>query len=247
MKTLGIFGDSYGEHCLHGDRPSSGLVWTQWLQAKGHSLDVWARSGTSIWYTYRQFLEHHEKYHYCVVMITEISRSPIRDEPMISTISPDYLDSQVDMARDLQQKERLRAARLWLLWAQHIENQWDQARLYVREMQRLRPDALIIPCFGVVSDQAQVKDWLDIKGRSPEIPGWQGQTLWAVSELDHQHYGLDLTQPFRDLRHSHMNDHNNQVFSEEIHEWISGGPEPLQTIDRYRTPTEPRDFYFRYD
>lgn len=235
---IAIFGDSYA--CRSAStRARASLSWPEWLQSRGHIVDIWAASGTCFWFTYRRFLEHCHNYTSVVVLVTAYHRQPIRDEPLLSTVNTDHLQWWIEQSPPGHQRQKLRAARDHHLWAQHHQYTWDAHTLMMDRILARAPGALLIPCFPMVdswshSDQAVC----------PRVPQWQGLSLWDISQLDHLHYGMDIGRIREDHRHCHINDHNNRRLALDLEHWIMGGPLPLQSLEGYAASSEPQAHYF---
>lgn len=76
MLTVGIFGDSYADPIVHGHdnfREMDELGWPNLLKRK-YKVGLHAKVASSIFYSYQQFLENHEKYDKIVFVVTD----PIR-------------------------------------------------------------------------------------------------------------------------------------------------------------------------
>ena len=71
---IGVFGDSYADIVSLGTRPQS---WPCVVQRELNvKVDYYARSGTSIWWSYQLFKEHYKKYDVIIFSFTSASRWP---------------------------------------------------------------------------------------------------------------------------------------------------------------------------
>ena len=244
---LAVFGDSYTRRS--GEPQQLGqldLSWPEWLVSWGHTVSNYGHGGTSLWYTHQLFLEHHHRHDRVVVMVTEARRQPIRGFTEVCTNGAENLQWQIEHRDWTPDGVRaLRAARDHLLWAQNALYCQHIHRLMVKELQELRPDALFVPCFP--PPPLPVTEHIDyFCGWTPQIQGWQGHTLWDVSELDHHQFDLDLVKITADHRHCHMNEQNNRQFAQEIQTWLSQGTQPLRDVSIYHRPSRPISHYFGY-
>ena len=76
MLKVGIFGDSYADPIRHGHdnfRELDDIGWPNLLQ-NNYEVGLHALAGSSIYYSYQEFLKHHEKYDKIVFVVTD----PIR-------------------------------------------------------------------------------------------------------------------------------------------------------------------------
>ena len=251
--TLGIFGDSYTRRSNCDQQPGlQDLSWPEWLVSWGITVGNHGLGGSGLWYTYCQFLEHHHRYDRVVVTVTEFRRQPIRGFPEKSTINPEYLQKDIECPWfDADQRRTLRAARDHMLWAQAAAHAMRVHELLVQDLQQLRPDALFIPCFRSPEPDKMITDMITdsvnhFGGLTPRIPGWQGLDLFEISDIDHQHFRMDLTKVQEEYRHCHMNEQNNRQFAQEIISWLQHQQLPLQDITVYHRPQRPRSHYFAY-
>jgi hypothetical protein len=235
---VGIFADSYGAH-----KPgANGLPWTEMLQ-KTYSLDVenHSKSASSVWYSYNQFKMHQHKYDKIVFLVTGQDRTTI---PIPSKYSDDRLchvtAGHIDGFKHiiLNNKEYQKDAYLrniavalekyYMYLHDHIKD-FEVNKLMYEEIKRVRPDALIIPCFknSVTGD--------DI-------------SLWDIHEIDIKYYNLMEKHAVagRENRHCHMNQENNAILAEKINKWVNG-QEFVLYPSHFTTPTKPVDYYFLKD
>jgi hypothetical protein len=244
--TLGIFGDSYTQRSGF-DTPIDlqDLSWPGWLESWGITVGNHGLSGSGLWYTYGQFLEHHHRYDRVVVTVTSYHRQPIRGFPY-SITSPEHLQRDIDsLSLHADQRRALRAALDHLLWAQVDGYAHRTHQLLVRDLQQLRPDALFIPCFHD-HEPSEITDLSGFHYGTPKIPGWSGLTLWDISEIDHQHFALDHDKVKEEYRSCHINEQNNRQLAHEIMLWLQQLALPLQDISAYSPPLRPRSHYFKY-
>jgi hypothetical protein len=70
MLKVGIFGDSYADPIRHGHdnfRELDDIGWPNLLQ-NNYEVGLHAIAGSSIYYSYQEFLKHHEKYDKIVLL-----------------------------------------------------------------------------------------------------------------------------------------------------------------------------------
>lgn len=242
--TIAIFGDSFTRRSSEPEqRGQMDLSWPEWLVGWGHQVHNFGQGATGLWFTYQLFLQHHHHYDRVIVTVTESSRQPIRGFTEISTNGAENLQWQLDnRSWTDNQRRALTAARDHVMWAQDEFYCQHIHTMLVERLQALRPDAVFIPCF-LAPPIPQGDFWG--KG-TPVISGWQGHTMWDISDLDHQHFDLDLVKITADHRHCHMNEYNNRQFAQEIQTWLNQGTPPLRDLGIYQRPSRARSHYFSY-
>ena len=113
-------------------------------------------------------------------------------------------------------------------------------RLMLADIQRIRPDAVLVPCFEPKQSLVTLQDNLhlfqihliDIVYYLKQYPD-----LARVAPLPNDwHFGIEK-------RSAHMNDANNKIFADIIHQWIQTGRLEMSLSD-FVNPTEPIEYYF---
>jgi len=82
MKKIAIYGDSFGNMRLEnfqGDLRDRGLGWPEWLEKK-YQVTNFAQSGSSLFYSYKLFLENNKDFDYNIFLVTEPNRITIPKE-----------------------------------------------------------------------------------------------------------------------------------------------------------------------
>lgn len=153
-QSIGIFGDSYARNSLDS---INSKCWN-YLLAKKIGVKTYANygyGGTSFYYTYNNFLEQHSKYDIVVVAVTDPSRfhsiislPSFGEKKIISTVGVRNIESIIkDDRLTHSEKELLTHVKNWYL-VNSLEYVDDVQDLMINEIIRLRPDAIIIPCFS---------------------------------------------------------------------------------------------------
>lgn len=231
---LGIFADSYGDRCPNPGTNNT-QSWPELLQTMGHTVKNHSRTGMDLWYCYQRFLQHHEHCDRVIFLATAYHRQPVRGM-MITTVNVNHLQYYRDRSTNDYHRRALTAARDYVLWAQDPEYSRGMSELIIDSVSTLRPDALIMPCFSPLEGSAysSMTSTTSAEDRSPRIPGWQGASLWSISDIDHQHWHIKPLQIENDRRHCHFNEANNEQFAAEIDQWLVKGLQPLQDLTAYR-------------
>jgi hypothetical protein len=155
MLKVGIFGDSYADPIRHGHdnfRELDAIGWPNLLK-NNYEVGLHALAGSSIYYSYQEFLKHHEKYDKIVFVVTD----PIRwikgyklskDEDRIIHLSSyagveNWLESNPDMK--LEDRCIVEALKGYYLFLVDDPSCQVIANLMLNHMRQLRPDIIFIP------------------------------------------------------------------------------------------------------
>lgn len=145
MKSIGVFGDSYTGQA---DGPSAKYHWST-LLAKHYDCEMknYGTGGSSIYFSYKQFLENHHKHDLNIFLITETSRyiKPVTlysgKEIYIPSIS--VLDQNKDDIYSHKQED----LRGWFMVSDETYNN-DMAYLMLEKIYTISGNTIFISCFG---------------------------------------------------------------------------------------------------
>jgi hypothetical protein len=159
MKTLGVFGDSwadgsFGHDMLDKDIGNS-LAWYNHIPE--YSATSHARGGSSLYYTYKQFLEHHANYDKIVVILTQYERIPegffyVEEFKDVQVFVPGINETEFFLKKYKKElttfnANKLKAIREFYLWCQDGTICHDMGMLIVDKIKQVRPDAILINGF----------------------------------------------------------------------------------------------------
>lgn len=212
---LGIFGDSYGDTAVDPER--------SWPSLIGGDIAVanYSQSGTGLYHAWQQFHRYQQGLDRIIVLVTAWSRLYTQLGWITGLRHCEDLCDRDPARRDLYQA--LIAYQRHLQVDQQLR---DTQQLMLRDMETTRPDLLLINCFDP-----------GVTARAAEFD------LYSVSDIDHQHYGLDPAT-VRDLRCCHINDENNQRMAELVTDWVQGHSVRWHR-DQFQHSAKPRSHYFR--
>lgn len=228
---IGIFGDSYGAH----KDGAKGSPWPEWL-ARNHELDVWnfCVGGSSLWYSLNMFLQEHEKFDKIVFLVTGVGRMWLKFHNRYRQFTnsghinnPQSLEDIINQhyRGDKYMNEFLDAMKGYYRYLFDHEKETFFHQLMIKEIRKIRPDCLIIPCFDSLMDD-------------------HPYSLYDIHLIDIKHYKLDPEYSAQhENRHCHFNQENNIIFSEKIKRWIDTGYFKLDIAD-YTVSTQPMSYYF---
>ena len=220
---VAIFGDSYGVVLPEGNNT---LSWVSIISDK-FSVDNFSESSSSLYYSYQKFLESYKNYDKIIFLITNPGRIFLEKCNIRKHISHyDLAKYYRDRAETHEDKLILEAAKNYYLYVMNEEYDQCMHNLMVENIKNLHPNILLIPCF------------------QNSIPGRHNNCLFDACKLDWDFYKLKDANNYNDIRHSHMNEINNQLLAKEIEQWLDFGEFNLDSITWKLDTNRKLDFYF---
>ena len=151
MKTLATFGDSFCDPFGgHVDKPElDNKIWC--LNIPGYDCTTFGQGGSSLFWSYDNFIKHHANYDRIVFVATDPARSPVGT--FIIDDKTHFCNSFVAAVRSLKLYEKTlnNTARTRLLalkdYYQHLQDNTVDVKLstlMLKDVKLIRPDALII-------------------------------------------------------------------------------------------------------
>lgn len=144
---VGIFGDSFADPY---NKMIDHLAWPILLKSK-YDVNVWAKAGSSIYYTYKNFMEHHMESDINVVVITDLCRytksvsfksQPGREWYIAGSVGINHVRRFV---KDMTPSERLELNKIQAsLEVMDLDFMKDMKELMVNEITRVCPLVIII-------------------------------------------------------------------------------------------------------
>lgn len=158
MKTLGIFGDSFADpNHGHDDYPEDRQYGWPYLLSDSYDVEIFARGGTSLYYSYKLFLEHHHRFSKVIFTVSEPGR--LCENRIKSTLGEDefvfipswqqanyWLENDIKHI-DKNEINKLKAMRDFYLHVDYYESSKLFSELLVERIRDIRPDVLLINSF----------------------------------------------------------------------------------------------------
>lgn len=211
--TLAIFGDSYADTGVDPRR--------SWPCLLSGMVNNYSLSGSSLYYSYTQFLEHHHRYDKIVFLITAWGRYHTQWGPVSGLRG---VEDQIEHSRG-HRRRVFESLRDHIIYSQNDQELRCYHQLMIKHIQTLRPDSLMIPCFD------------------PQVSLFESRLdLYSVSLIDQQLWHIDMDR-VKDLRCCHINDENNRILAQGIDQWAQSGQFTL-TLKDFVQPQGSRDYYF---
>ena len=231
---IGIFGDSYADRHPHGN----GQAWFEMLRDR-FNLDVtcFGRKGSSLYYSYKKFIDHYEQFDKIIFLVTGPSRLtlPIPQEydnendtlRHVTNYNSFYHNVTSNFRNDRYLQQVSKALKLYYAYLMDAEKDFLFHRLLIEEIQRVRPDGLYIPCFNNLGFSSK-------------------KTLFDIHCIDVAHYKLsDHEACHREIRHCHFNQENNKILSDLVKHWIDTNDFDLdRDFGLFTRSTMPVEYYF---
>lgn len=230
---VGIYGDSYAAKHLRGN----GVSWSEILASQNKfTVENYGVNGSSLYYSYREFERTHAQLDKIIFLVTGGARMTLNipkelDESNSALKHCTGHDSlkfiiESNFQDNFYLKRLNEAVKLYYEYIldHHKEDLWQA--LLTKEIQRIRPDALLIPCF----DNINLKQF--------------NNTLSDICDIDVKHYRLDSRKAMlADKRHGHMNQQNHQIFANMISTWIDTNVFDFD-IRKFVSSPDPVEYYF---
>jgi len=195
MNKLAIYGDSWAStgHGYHLHPELEDHAWTRLMAKSGWDLNCYARPGSSLHYSYQQFLDTHSDHDRVIFIVTSIGRwtrhLTMRDGTnrwVNGYDSADFLLNKDPFRSQLLPEDRplLEHIKNYYLWVQDMEFERTAHLLMLADIRRLRPDAIIIPITqGVGVEGTPLVLYQELFVRScwpdrPDLLGAQHHKTW---------------------------------------------------------------------
>jgi len=127
---IGVFGDSFADRTPYN--PESPFKedesWIADMESAGHKITSYGKTGTSTWYSYEQFLAHHEQFEwiiFCYSSLHRIHHLPEGLEDLSFLTSPDDLYAY-GRNKGLSQQQELEIVRILTGHIPNISPSFDQ-------------------------------------------------------------------------------------------------------------------------
>ena len=251
MKTLGIFGDSFASP-FHGHDADIGLEKEAWIYKLNRDVNVYAQGGSSVYYSYRKFLDNHEKHDTNIFVITNLTRIPFEitefteyNHWMLTCGNAARAKDHINL-KHMTDSTKLKICQAIADWYDHLMPHfpfYDFGHLMYNEIKRLRPDTLFIPvhymddgksCYNIQIPGVSMTDYMSLTVNSllPEYVGDRNSWSKIANHFPEKrticHYSIEV---------------NDLVASDVIKALDTGvwRTEPLPDSIRH---SQPFDYYF---
>ena len=213
MNKIGIFGDSFGEHCSGVNdvniRYDNQVSWITNIGTHSH-----ARGGTDIQYSFRQFEKHHSKYDQIIFILTHPTRITLFDENdnIVRYVGPGpyvYAQSKIANKRNLFELRDMWKALSGIDIFYSNESYRNRCilnyNLVVQGITQIRPDVKFLAAFDYLGN--------------PEIPNITS-SLSDIVLLEENMMQWKTYRDGDDLRIAHLTEESHIILTKLIKEWL---------------------------
>lgn len=243
---IAIFGDSFGHSY---DLPefkkyNDAVSWADILSKK-YTVVNFSMSGSGVYFSFREFKKYHSEYDKIIFLVSVPGRVLLPEHMKLELNTLDNGNvvhgmrrhvanvNQAEMVLNLVEQEkgslmdkkRLSAIKDYFLWVMSLEEQSAYAYLMAKEVQSIRPDALV-----------------------QQTSGRRGNDLWTISITELEHWGetqetINQKNLF-EIRPNHLTKENNIILANKMEQWILHGTPLNLSPNEFVKPVEPLENYF---
>ena len=221
---IAIYGDSYGNSMITDtveriDRNTRGKAWVE-LLADNYDVTNFAHTGSSLFYSYKLFLENNQKFDYNIFLVTEPNRITLPDEvdilPLGKHINLGLIDNYKNqysskVTNDVRLDMILSALESYYSIVHNQEAVDIFHNLMLKNINRINQNTIIIPCFN------------------NSIPWFTKTSLYSISAYEFydskvmyylkekNYYNFTPIEDengkwtYSDFRKCHLNEENNKI------------------------------------
>lgn len=227
---IAVYGDSFADarNIFYTENDFS---WTNCLRKKGYNVTNYGKCASSLFYSYRQFIDTHEKFDKIIFLLTGRGRFEVQGLPENdSSITYGMIDDLMNNREGFNstQKEIVNACLSYYKYVLDDKKEELFHNLLVKEIQRIRPDGLYIPCFPNCYQGQEEKNIIDLD---------------YFSLFDHTYFNIKPSGP-DDRRYCHMNEGNNQMLADRIDQWLHTNQFSLTKEDAVNPIVQNPEYYF---
>lgn len=222
-KNVGVFGDSFTDT----DDTQPYTTWASRYTSYG-------KNGSDIYYSYLQFLEHHEKHDKIIFAVTDYNRhSRVYNDEWKNFSDINTLEMRLKWAETYEDKKVYET--MFNLFKYLISNnnsrELNIAKVLINEIKRIRPDTLFIRLFEntLGPDVLYLLKISELEKGDIHIGDWR----------DKSYYGMV------DVRIQHLTRESHEVITNEIEKaWANGDQWLDMDYDIFKNIKFNKDEYF---
>ena len=229
---IAIYGDSFGNSMINDtveriDRNTRGKAWVE-LLADDYDVTNFAHTGSSLFYSYKLFLENNQKFDYNIFLVTESNRITLPDEFDIPPLTKHINLSFVDSLKHTYSSNATSDSRLTYIISA-LESYYaivhnDHAvdifhNLMLENINRINQNTIIIPCFNDSIPNTEVS--------LNSISGYEfydSKVMYYLKEKNYCNFTPIEDEngkwTYNDYRKCHLNEENNKILFNLINDAI---------------------------
>jgi hypothetical protein len=229
MKSLAIFGDSYGKSGGHVLGEKS---WVDFINdTKQYDVTNFSEGGSTLWYSYKLFLDHNHKFDKVIFLVTSPHRLELAGKNVQLFAFQNYYIAKLKV--NTTQGELRKQYQTIIDYYELIHNHEKEEclhRLMVESLCYIRKDVIVYPCFS----QPYMKD----KGLF-EITQFEDKIIGLTESVREELYRKLL----RDDRSCHMTEDNNKIVSQMFLDRLENKDSSLN-LDNLVKPIHSYEYYY---
>lgn len=235
---IAIYGDSFAnsqEHNAPGDLIDRGKSWVEHL-SEIHEVFNFSCSGSSLFYSYKLFLENNKNFDYNIFLITEPNRITLPYNPSLTTDNEPGLTEHINLnivnsfsrfSDNNNHNIIISALKSYYSLIHNMEATKIFHNLMVNDIKRLNQNTIVIPCFRYSTPLMEIS--LNCISAYEYDNSVIMKTLWKNRYYTWKHIEDENGKwTFNDYRKCHLNEENNKILSTIINNAIIN---KQQTID----------------
>lgn len=229
---VAVFGDSYADEKIHR-RESGYKSWVELLREKYYpDLTCYGEAGSSLYFSYKKFIENHNNYDKVIFIITTPGRVTIPDYIKFNENPDSYLmyhinsietaQSHLDDRPAIMTEQGRLAHNAVIEYYKYLHDQTYDKIMYMlmkENISKMRNDVVLVDTLRRGLSDISYYEFAPEGGRPPE--------MW--------HY--------RDQRMCHMSKKNNEILADKMFEWCNGTPVHIDVKD-FEVPSREELFQF---
>jgi len=248
MNKIGIFGDSFADPS-HGHSVDPTLSSNAWIYKLNQEVDVYAKGGSSFYYSYNKFLQNHTKYERNIFVCTALTRIPVTIDEFTEInhwmltcgsgrVAKDHLE--LNHLESVRNRKICQAISDWYDYLMPHFPFLDFGYLMYNEIKKIRPDTLFKPVhyydpsndYNINIPGPSMTDYASLLVNSFK-PEYNGRDSWleVYTEIPEKRTVCHFTVEVNDLLASHV------ISALETNIWNPSLPS-------YIKQDSPFDYYF---
>jgi hypothetical protein len=226
MNSIGIFGDSFADPS-HGHDEYRQLMFDGWMYyLQNYDPIIFAKGGSSVYYSYKKFIENHHYYDRVIFLATQPQRifnSNITfDGEELRVPGYDHAEFYLNTFKNLntEQIETLGAIKEYYLYLMNYSVHLDISEALIYKIKNIRPDTLFINVFydGSIKNK-KIPIYKDIQG--PAILNYLDLVVSSLTDVKGYDFPHRKVQGILEQRLTcHLTKEVNQLLGTHINEML---------------------------
>ena len=222
---IGIFGDSYSTPFSLSfdqtiDTNKAGTAWVNLLK-NDYCIDNYSFPGSSLYYSYYQFLEHYKKYDKIIFVFTLPGRISLK-HPLKDKFMHLSYHHGIDLKR--------------IMYPDDIKY-YEIISDYIKFVQDMEKEDILYNLMKT-----------DVIQKSNNLITLNTSDLMKITQKENLHWGIDFEQQLKvnDIRHCHLCKENNIILYKIIKKCIDINTQYVLNLDDYTTCDNKEDYLLEH-